>query len=465
MADLNNKEKLRTLKGIKLYGFTAGVLGQILPITLISAYIFIFFTYAVGLNALLVSIGTALGVVVLAFFAPIFGYLVDKKRPGKLGKRRPFLIWSLPLLIFSLIMMWYSPLAQQFGEINWGISFFLWGFILIFYLFYSLLRSTFLSMIPEQSQEADNRIKIGSLTGIFSILATVIGIFLPLIIQSRLITPDAIFYNPIDRQFLIETLPILGLIFAIFVVIFTLMAYFSTNEDFFTEIDERTKQSENLTINKVLKNIFKPFSDKNYYYFLFSMLTVTIGVRLLVKNLTLFFTFVLDLKGNAFILFILPLVAFAVLGFIFWSKRAHSVGIKESFIHARWFVAVSLILTGILLISMPNDILLWITRVLLAGVLFGLVVGYILPNPAISELVDNSPEEIKDKMDSNTLSGSYFGSFLFVVNIGNALGDLILGLILMGQNAENTLAIGIVFPIAGILYFISNLIMRKMELK
>ncbi|MFX0135138.1 MAG: MFS transporter [Candidatus Hodarchaeota archaeon] len=465
MPEENNIKKLRTLKGAKLYGFSAGVLGQILPITLISAYIFIFFTYAVGLNALLVSIGTALGVVVLAFFAPIFGYLVDKKRPGRLGKRKPFLIWSLPLMIFSLIIIWYSPLAQQFGEINWIISIFLWVFLITFYLAYALLRATYLSMIPEQSQVEDNRIKIGSLIGVFSILATVIGIFLPLIIQSRLITPDAIFYNPIDRQFLIEALPILGWIFAIFIIIFTLLAYFSTNEDFHKETDKETTLNEDLTIKKVLKNIFRPFSDKNYYIFLFSMLISTIGIRLLVKNLTLFFTFVLNLKGNAFVLFILPLVTFAVLGFIFWSKRAHSAGIKKSFIDARWFTAISLILTGILLISMPNDILLWIARVLIAGVLFGLVVGYILPNPAISELVDNSPKELIDKMDSNSLSGSYFGTYLFVLNIGHALGDLILGVILMGPNAENSLAIGIVFPIAGILYFISNLILYKMDLK
>ncbi|NVM01905.1 MAG: MFS transporter [Candidatus Helarchaeota archaeon] len=465
MSEENNKEKLRTLKGARLYGFSAGVLGQILPVTLISAYIFIFFTYAIGLNALLVSIGTALGVVVLAFFAPIFGYLVDKKRPGRLGKRRPFLILSLPLIIFSLIIMWYSPLAQRFGEINWVISFFLWAFLLIFYLAYALLRSTYLSMIPEQSQIEENRIKIGSLTGIFSILATVIGIFLPLIIQSRLITPDAIFYNPIDRQFLIGALPILGWVFAMFVVIFTLLAYFSTNEDFYSEIDEKTTLNEDLKIKKVLKNIFRPFSDKNYYFFLFSMLIATIGIRLLVKNLTLFFTFVLNLKGNAFVLFILPLVTFAVLGFIFWSRRAHSVGIKKSFIQARWFTAISLILTGILLIGMPNDILLWIARILFAGVLFGLVVGYILPNPAISELVDNSPKEIMEKMDSNSLSGSYFGTFLFVLNIGHALGDLILGVILMGPNAKNSLAIGIVFPIAGVLYFMSNLILNKIDLR
>ena len=70
-----------------------------------------------------------------------------------------------------------------------------------------------------------------------------------------------------------------------------------------------------------------------------------------------------------------------------------------------------------------------------------------------------------EKMDSNSLSGSYFGTFLFVLNIGHALGDLILGVILMGPNAENSLAIGIVFPIAGVLYFMSNLILNKIDLR
>ncbi|MHA1299696.1 MAG: MFS transporter [Candidatus Helarchaeota archaeon] len=458
-------EELRTLEGKKLWGYSVGVLGQILPVTLISSYIFIFFTYAVGLNALFVSIGTALGVIVNAFFAPIWGCIIDKKKPGRWGKRRPFLIWSLPIMCFSLVILWYSPLASQFGEINWIVSIFLWTFSMTFYFTFSMLRSAYLSMQPEQSQKETNRIKIGNLIGLFSILGTVMGIFIPLIIQSKLITPDAIFYNPLDRQYLLDILPIYGWIFASSIVLFTLIAYFSTNEDFYKDVIVDQTQPQELSVHKVLRDVFRPFDDKNFKLYLIAMLTSTIGIRLLVKNLTLFFTFVLGFKGKQFLTFILPLVPFAILGFIIWSKRTHDVGVKQTYIQSNLFVIVSLCASIILLINMPPDLTIIIASILIATVLFGLITGYTLPNPAIGELVDGAPQDIFTKMGVDSLSGAYFGTYLFIINISNAIGDIILGLILIGPNAESKLAVGLIFPIAGVTYLIATLILTKIDLK
>ncbi|MHA1379775.1 MAG: MFS transporter [Candidatus Helarchaeota archaeon] len=461
MKNQSPTEKLRTLEGAKLWGYCAGVLGQILPVTLISAYVFIFFTYAVGLNALLVSIGTALGVIINAFFAPIWGYIIDKRRPSKWGKRRPFLILSLPIVFFSLVILWYSPLASQFGEMNWIVAIFLWTFSMSFFLTYSMLRAAYLSMQQEQSQTEDNRIRIGNLIGLFSIVGSVLGIFIPLIIQAHLITPDAIFFNPFDRRYLLDSLPLYGWIFGSSAVLFTLIAYFSTNEDFYKENTKSQNLIKEISMKKVLIDTFKSFKDPNFKLFLFAILFMTIGIRLLVKNLTLFFTFILNLKGAQFLIFILPLVIFAVLGFIFWSKRTHSVGVKKTYIQSDWFVGISLGATVIFLIDMQADLLLWIARILIAGVLFGLITGYTLPNPAISELVDTAPREIFAKMDTSSLSGAYFGTYLFIVNIANALGDIILGIILAGHNAESPLAVGLIFPIAGVLYLISISILNK----
>ena len=90
--------------------------------------------------------------------------------------------------------------------------------------------------------------------------------------------------------------------------------------------------------------------------------------------------------------------------------------------------------------------------------------GYLLPNPIISALVDDAPESVKQKYGT-VLSGSYFGSYLFLLNIANALGDVIIGIILMGENAENVFFIALVLPVASITYLLSVLIFKSSKLK
>ncbi|TFF93793.1 MAG: MFS transporter, partial [Promethearchaeota archaeon] len=355
------KEEPRLLEGAQLYGYSSGVFGQILPIVLINSYIFIYYTYVIGLNALLVSIGTAIGSTILALSAPIFGFIVDKKKPSKIGKRRPFLLYSLPVLVLSIIIIWYSPAAQQFGSFNWGITLFLWSLLGLFFLSYSLLRATYLSMTPEQSQDEENRIKIGSLIGMFSILGTVLGIFIPLILQSQLENPDNIYNTPQDREFLFFTLPLLGWVVAIITILFTLAAYYSTDEDFL-EVKEQSiegikKQKANL--KDVFKNLLRPFKDQNFKLYILSILLMSIGIRILTKDLPLFMTFVLYLRDAEFITYILPLIIFAVLGFVLWSKRANTKGVKKTYVQATWMISFSLIATALLLIEMPEPIMLW----------------------------------------------------------------------------------------------------------
>ncbi len=463
----DEKQELRKLEGAHLYGYSSGVLAQIIPINVINAYIFIYYVYVVGLNALVVSIGTALDALIMGFASPFFGYIIDNKKPGKHGKRRPFLLYSMPFLVISVILIWYSPLTQEFGGFNFGITLFLFLVLTMFYLNFAMLRSSYLSMTPEQSQDEQNRIQIGSLIGIFSILGTILGVFIPLILQSQLINPDDIYNTLADKQYLMGALPLIGVMIAISIVVFTLLAYFSTNEDFLLKNNDVSNSNTETqsNIKNAFKNLFYPFSDKNYALFMFSILFGTIGIRIINKDLTLYLTFVLSLKESEFLTFMLPLIVFAVLGFFVWTKRAHNNGVKKAYIDATWIISISLLATAILLIEMPRELLLVLASICMASILFSLVVGYILPSPAISELIDVAPEEMLKDAKTDSLAGSYFGAHLFILNIANAIGDILIGIVLIGENAKNPFWIGILFPIAGFVFFISLLILKKVKLK
>ena len=461
---MNEEQELRKLEGGKLYGYTSGVLAQIIPINVVNAYIFIYYVYVVGLNALVVSIGTATGALIMAFASPFWGYIIDNKTPGKYGKRRPFLLYSLPLLMISVILIWYSPLTAEFGEYNLSITLFLFLVLAMFYLSFSMLRSSYLSMTPEQSQDDQNRIQIGSLIGVFSILGTILGIFVPLILQSQLTNPDDIYNTPSDKLFLMGALPFIGILIAVSIIAFTLIAYRSTNEDFLLRDDDTNIESQS-NIKAAFKNIFFAFKDRNYAIFSLSILLGSIGIRILNKNLALYLTFVLSLRESEFLTFILPLIVFAVLGFVVWTKVAHNKGVKKAYIQSTWIISASLMATAILLIPMAQELLIILAFIIIAFVLFSLVTGYILPSPAISEMIDTAPEEMLKNGNSESLSGSYFGANLFVLNIAYALGDIMIGIFLIGENAESAFFIGLTFPVAGIVFLFSVLVLKKVKLK
>jgi len=437
-------QNLRVLEGTKAIAYSAGILGQFLPSTLINAFLSIFWIYVVGLDAFLVGIATALSAVANALFSPIFGYLSDKKEPGKFGKRKPFILGGLPLLVLSLIFLWITPyLCEEFGQRDFGLFAYLAILNVTFYINFACIRSPYLAMLTEQSEDEKNRIKIAGQQGLFSILASVLGILLPMILMSRLAEPEEIFNTPQDKQFLLEILPILGIIFGVISALFTLGIVFAINEDFLrSKKSDKPKIEEKVGVKEVLKKLFVPFKDPEYRKWLFSSYSMNTAMRMMVKSLTPYFTFVLLLKGDPYIYYLLAAVPFAVAGFMYWQKSAKKKGLKETFLKSTTLIAASLAGTLIILIPMATLIKQIVAFVFIAGAISNLVGGFILPNPIISELSDQMPEELREE-DGKKSAGAYFGSYLFMLNIANATGDIVLGAIMTGDNARNPLIIGL----------------------
>ena len=103
----------RELNGKRLFGYSMGDLGMPLVNIFVGIYIIQFYVYTINLDALLVSIGIFAQLFLDALFAIIFGVVVDNKKPGKLGKRRPFLLIGLPIWFASTILIWLPPKAPE----------------------------------------------------------------------------------------------------------------------------------------------------------------------------------------------------------------------------------------------------------------------------------------------------------------------------------------------------------------
>ena len=113
---------------------------------------------------------------ILAFLAPILGYISDKRKQG--SRRRPYLIFSIVGMALVVAVLYYiSPFNFGFTDLFLNISFFV---ILhcIYYFSSMIFYISFNSLYPEMFQNLDSRSKvIGLLLG-FSALASIIIVLL-----------------------------------------------------------------------------------------------------------------------------------------------------------------------------------------------------------------------------------------------------------------------------------------------
>ena len=104
-AILSPSNKPRELHGKRLFGYILGVFGFSLTNLMIGTFVFQFYVYTVNLNSLLVSIGLSINLIVAAVFSIIWGVVIDNKKPGKYGKRRPYLFYGLPIWVVTSILI------------------------------------------------------------------------------------------------------------------------------------------------------------------------------------------------------------------------------------------------------------------------------------------------------------------------------------------------------------------------
>lgn len=145
--------------------YAAGDAANNLSFTMAGMFLILYYTNVVGVEGAV--IGTMFLVVrfVDAITDVVTGRLVDAKKPGKLGKFRPFILWfSLPLLLSSMAI--YSA-KTFFPNISGGaaIAYMYGTYILMASVFYTLVNIPYGSMAPAVTQVPTERGKLAAFRG------------------------------------------------------------------------------------------------------------------------------------------------------------------------------------------------------------------------------------------------------------------------------------------------------------
>ncbi|MBN2154346.1 MAG: MFS transporter [Candidatus Lokiarchaeota archaeon] len=464
MSENHAPAQTRTLVGWRLVLFAMGTLGQMAPIGFFSTYITTFYNYTVKLNPTITFIGLFFGLTTFAVMAPIFGTIIDNKRPGRLGKRKPFLLLGIPLIVVLMIIAWMPPMCP-IGDPNYPPTaiYYLIVTILVF-MNQALLVSTYLSMLAEQSTEVDNRVKIATLQGIFSIIGTILSILIPIILESKIPNKnEPEWYTP-SGQYLTSTLPVYGIIFGVAGAIAFIAAFAASDESFYAKM--AVKDQPRASIGKTFAQIVAPFSDKNYRYWLGNAFFFNMAIRILIVILIPIMRYVLDLEQNQNVWFFLAIIPFALGGYVLWARKIKRSGLKASYGMSLLVNVIFAFVAIIFVIDMPFEIKFVLGAIVLGILISSLVGGYLFPNPIVSTLVDRAPTEMRQKADAlgRGLSGSYFGLYIFFYNISQALTNILLLFILPEERLKDPFFILLTIPVAGILVLFSYLFLRRLDL-
>lgn len=465
---MNERIPPRELHGAKLFGYSIGYFGFFLTRILISVFAFQFYVYTINLDSILASIGVSINFVISATSIIIFGVLADKKKPGRFGKRRPFLILGLPIWFITAVLIWFPPWkCPKNNSFFWPTALFFWIILCINAISSSCINSAHESMLPEQSQTYKNREKVAAWRAISMIAASILAMMLPLMVESLLDDPENVKWWQPSGKVILFYIPIIGISFAFFGLMSLLFTYFSINESFHRI--SSTSGSEKLTVKETFQRMTIPAKDKKYRKFLGVAYFNAMASRILGVIIIPFLTYTLLFRGPDYLLYVIVSIG-GKFGWLFiWKKILKKYSLLKTYslcILSAIIVAPLELFFLVRIFSYELKIVLFIITIgTILGTMYGLnLFATPLASALIYEAASKDGNGNKEENISN-LSGSYFGLYFFILAIGQAVATFMVGLILTGPNERNSLIITITLSSMGLFYIISLFFLRRIKLE
>ncbi|MFX1374243.1 MAG: MFS transporter [Promethearchaeota archaeon] len=457
----------RELNGKRLFGYSMGDLGMPLVNIFTGIYLLQFYVYTINLDFILVSIGIFAQLFLDALFSIIFGVIVDNKKPGKLGKRRPFLLIGLPIWFTSNILIWLPPKAPQGNQLFLPTAIFFWTLIIIRSLSRSLLFNVYISMLPEQSQTLKNREKVASVRSAFAIIASIVALLLPLIVQSLIPDPQSPEWWTDSGKIVTTLIPIIGTGFSIFGLLSVLLIFFSVDENFHNlNADYR---HEKVTILGRFRQMAIPLKDLNFLYLIIAGFFASFSGRILGTLVFPFQNYVLEFSGITFYTYIFISIVGKFGWYFIWLKMRKKNHIIKSYSSIMKYAIVGSFLGSFFLIpylSFGIELTIYIiTWSIVLGSMYSAPLFSIpLTATLVHEAAENSDEPDID-IAMPKISGSYYGLASFVRTLGAAIISLYIGFILAGENRENPIIMVLLWVEMGFFYLAALVAIKGIKVK
>jgi len=470
----------RELHGARLYGYSMGYFGIMLMMMLSGSYSYIFYVYTIRLDSILVSVGSTIYMITLAFSSIFFGVLLDNTKPKKIGKRRPYILIGLPFWLIATILVylppWIPPTTSS-TVLYLPTAIWYWGLSIIRAIFGGLLMIVFSSVLPEISQTMKNRKKVATISVNLQIIGSILSTAMPNIIQSVVEDSTNTGYWTPSGKLIMNVMPTISIIFAIPVTICILISYFSIDESFHL----KDMNFEKRKIKDTFKNLFIPAKDKEYMKFMSAGVINQMSSYVFSFTVIPFITFVLGRNlppaqiSEFFIFYIIISISVKFIWSFIWSV----IGKKQNNLLKtyKWnllFIVFGSFLELIFLIELRVPI-----RLILFVLSFGTVMGswyatMLFSSPLRNEMIDraaemhlfNNTRESMNKDEAVTrISGAYNGLMMFVASVFGALISILFGFIFQGENSRNPVILIMRLMSMGLFQIVALVFLHMLKVK
>jgi Na+/melibiose symporter-like transporter len=465
----NKNQQLRELHGFKLIGYSFATFGMMLSFYFSGSYIFTYYVYTIHLDSVLTSIGSTLSMVIGAFSSILFGVVIDNKKPGKFGKRRPFLLYGLPIWFISATLIWvpiWKP--PQDNPFYLPTAIWYWVFNSLRAISETLLMIALGSMLPEQSQTLKNRKKVATLQANMRAFGSVFGLAIPMFIQTLVPNPRAAEYWTESGAIIIAFASKAGIIFAGIALIFILIAFFSVDESFQKKIDFEKKS----VITKV-KDMFSPGKNPEFRKYIGASVFGMSSQVVMSTTVFPFVTYVLLFQGTDFYYYILISTTCKFAFLYIWQRILRNRDLLKMYKFSTWITVVAAASELLFLIQMP-----FMSRIVLFILSFGTVLGGLYSSnlfgtPIFMSIIDEAAEKmvvdpknatISKSRAISEISGSYSGLMSFTISICTSFFSFIYGLILQ-DNIRNTTVLTFSLASMSLFFIVKGIFLQRLKIK
>lgn len=239
------KEKTGVLSARDIFGYAIGDTGGVLAFGTIGSFLQMFYTDVIGISLAKITILMLVARIWDAINDPLCGMIIDRLKPTKHGRFRPYIFWfSLPMAIAFILMFWKIPgLSDNQYLIYAYVTYILYGML------YTAVNVPYGSLASVMTDDRHERSTLSVARSLGSGIGSLPGkILLPLFVYSTAVDTGAKY---LDASKLFWAVVLL----AGFMVIIYFASYRLTKENFAPAPQENVHVGK--TVAQLCKN--RPF--------------------------------------------------------------------------------------------------------------------------------------------------------------------------------------------------------------
>lgn len=312
------------------FRYGIGMFGTSIPINMFKSFAAIFYVDMMGLDMKKYSFILLLYTFVDAIDNPVYGFLSDRTRT-KWGRRRPWLVVGVPLLILSFILFFNVP---SFISEDKGLLFI---YMLLMYILTgtldSLMNANYGALFPELFQEDSERAKTNAIRQAFQLVAMVISIALtPTITKAIGYSMTSVIYGVV----------------ALGVIMYCTFGCKENPESWSTEKPQ------------IFSSILDLLKNKKFWIFGLTGAFYSAAFSLISQAVPFYVKYTLHLESDKTTIMLAAVFAVALIGILIWTQIA-----KHVYIVKIWRISFIVMAIGILPMYFASNL---ITAVCIAGI-------------------------------------------------------------------------------------------------